>query len=385
MIRRLLTFALLVAAARPVAAQSSIFGVRGLGNPGRALSPRAWAMGGSTGLLDAESGMNPASLGELRTMTALYLIAPQWRSATTTAGSSSLTDTQFPYFLLGGRVATSPVALSIGFSNYTSRNFRATALGTEDIRGVPVEVRDTLSSSGGIDDLRAAGSYHVSDHLTLGVGVHLLTGVNRMTEARVFSDTAYLGYRQQAELSFHGWGFSAGAIMRPSSRLLVGLLLRKDTRAAVKRDSARSFDVALPLTVGAGANLQVSREVSTSAQLLYRTWSAANSDLRAQGGNGAGNTIEASWGLEWTPDARRPWTRPLRVGVRYGQLPFLIGADQPREFGVSVGSGFRFAAQRGGVDVALERVWRKAGSQLSEHTLQLIIGISVRPAFTSEF
>ena len=385
MLRRFLALALLAALVRPAAAQSSVFGIRGLGNPGRALSPRAWATGGSLGLVDAESGLNPATLGDLQTLTAVYLIAPQWRSVSLPAGSSSLRDTQFPYFMVASGFRDSPVALGVGFSNYASRNFRAIVTGTEDIRGVPVEVRDTLFSTGGIADLRGAGSYRVNDKLTLGVGLHVLTGENRMTQSRVFSDTAYLGYRQRAELSFHGWGLSAGATLRPSSRLTVGLLLRKDTKASVKQDSLGSYDVGLPLTLGVGASLRVSRTLVTSAQVIRRGWSSADRDLRAQGGDGAHNTLEASGGLEWTPNPQRPWARPLRVGFRYGRLPFLVGVTQPREYGISLGTGFRFAAQRGGVDLALERVWRSAGSQFSERALQLIIGISVRPSLTSAF
>ena len=95
--RRLLVLALSIVAAQPVAAQSSIFGIRGLGYPGRGISPRAWAMGGSTGLLDGESGQNPASIGGLTTMAASFLVAPQFRSTETPAGTASPRETQFPF------------------------------------------------------------------------------------------------------------------------------------------------------------------------------------------------------------------------------------------------------------------------------------------------
>ena len=45
---------------------------------------------------------------------------------------------------------------------------------------------------------------------------------------------------------------------------------------------------------------------------------------------------------------------------------------------MSLGSGARFAAQRAGLDVALERVWRSAGDY-SESAWVLSVGVSVRP------
>jgi hypothetical protein len=51
---------------------------------------------------------------------------------------------------------------------------------------------------------------------------------------------------------------------------------------------------------------------------------------------------------------------------------------QGHEFGVSAGSGLRFAQQRAGVDLALEHVWRSEGPY-SERGFILSLGITVRP------
>ena len=80
---------------------------------------------------------------------------------------------------------------------------------------------------------------------------------------------------------------------------------------------------------------------------------------------------------------RRTTQFPLRIGVRYGTLPFLIGEDatvQPHEFALSVGTGARFARQKGGIDISLERVWRSAsGTDISERGWLLYTGFSIRP------
>ena len=76
---------------------------------------------------------------------------------------------------------------------------------------------------------------------------------------------------------------------------------------------------------------------------------------------------------------RQRFGRPLRLGVRYGTLPFLLGTgEQPKEFGISAGTGIRFAQQRAGVDLGLEHVWRSAGA-FKERTFLLNLGVTVRP------
>jgi hypothetical protein len=113
---------------------------------------------------------------------------------------------------------------------------------------------------------------------------------------------------------------------------------------------------------------------------LVRTWSAANSDLLALGGNGSLNTIEVAAGGEYTSDLRRPYRRPIRFGARYARLPFLLapGGEQGHEFSVSVGSGMRFAQQRAGIDLAVEHVWRSEDAY-SENGFIASVGVSVRP------
>jgi hypothetical protein len=56
-------FVLLAALPGVADAQSSQFGVRGLGFPGRGLAVRAAGSSGAFGLFDPESSLNPAALG----------------------------------------------------------------------------------------------------------------------------------------------------------------------------------------------------------------------------------------------------------------------------------------------------------------------------------
>src|SRR5260221_141141 len=93
-VHRLLLALALVAG--PAAAQSSEFGVRGLGIPLRPISVRAGGTGGAFGLFDAESGLNPASIALVGYVTASFQTVQAWRRSETPAGSASVQDNRFP-------------------------------------------------------------------------------------------------------------------------------------------------------------------------------------------------------------------------------------------------------------------------------------------------
>jgi hypothetical protein len=362
-----------------VGAQSSQFGVRGLGFPGRALAVRAIGTGGAFGLFDPESSQNPAALASVVNLTSVFTITQSFRKAENPAGSARLRDTRFPQLMVAGAVRGIPAAVGFSFSNYTSRDFTLATSETIDLRGIPVNVSDTLSSRGGLNDFRIAGSYRFGTQWAVGGGFHIISGSNRLTSTRIFDDPQYLSSRQQSELSFAGVGLSVGVTRQFGPNFAVSALARSDGHVNLDRDSARVGTIDLPYTLGLGLRWRPSSKLDVAGQTLVRTWSAANSDLLALGGMGAQNTVEAAVGAEYTSDPRRPYRRPIRIGARYATLPFpLVPGRHGREFGVSAGSGVRFAQQRAGVDLAIEHVWRSEGAY-SENGFILSLGILVRP------
>jgi hypothetical protein len=375
---------LLVGVAPAAQAQGSIFGVRGLGLPGRGASTHAWGMGGALALFDFESAQNPAALASTRTMSIGIQLVPERRSVDTPAGSDNQNDAQFPLFSVAGPLHGGRIGLGITFSNYASRDFQIVSAHDEIIRGATVTVTDTLTSRGGLNDIAVGASYVLNNRLDVGLALHAITGVNRIDQVRVFSDTSYLASQQSGELSYEGFGLSVGGVFRVSPVLRLAAVARSDTRANAQQDSTGSADTDLPITLGAGIQFVAARNLALAGQVMYRGWSTANDDLLAQGGGGAKSTIEFNGGVEYLHDARRPWNLPLRLGVRYAQVPFLLEgvSDQPRELGITIGSGLRFAGQRGGLDVALERTWRSAGSAYKERGWLFVVGMSVRPALS---
>jgi hypothetical protein len=138
--------------------------------------------------------------------------------------------------------------------------------------------------------------------------------------------------------------------------------------------------VDLPITLGAALQWWPTAKLRLGGQVLRHNWSSANSDIIANGGVGAVNTVEASAGLELIHNPRRPDRRPIRLGFRYAQLPFpLATGATAREYGVSLGSGYSFAADRAVIDFSVERAWRRQDSQFSEHAWVVTAGVTVRP------
>jgi hypothetical protein len=380
-VRRFALIALLVGAPVAAAAQSSQFDVRGLGIPGREQSARAMGSGGAFSLFDPQSSLSPAALAYLPAMTATFTVLTDYRSSTNPGGTVSLRDAHFPQFAIGGPIPHVPLSVGISYSNYTTRDYSLVFPATVILRDVPVGVNDTIESRGGINDFRLAVTYRLSRKWAVGAAAHIITGSNRLNVSRVFSDTTYKPSRQRAELSYAGFGMSLGLLGQLTRSLSVSLLARSDGHVSIQEDSLPNEQrVDLPITVGGGLQWRPTAKLQLAGQVLARNWSTANDDIIANGGVGAVNTVEAAGGIEYIPNPRRPGRNPLRLGFRYAKLPFPLaaGADS-KEYGVSVGTGHTFSADRAGLDLALERTWRRQDDSYNERAWLVTVGVTIRP------
>ena len=361
-------------------AQSSIFGVRGLGFPGRPITPRSRATGGSFTLFDAESDFNPAAIATQTAVTAGFVLAPTRRRWESPGGNQSLRETRFPLMYVGGPIPGTRVGLNISIGSYADRDFRLASTGVESVRGQDVEVFDTLSSLGGLSEVRLASGILLGSKTGIGAGFYFITGSSRLDARRHFADSNFIAIRQTAELSYHGIGFSLGLTHQLTPDIKLAAMVRSDTKAKVDLDSTHIFDVDLPYTFAGGAQLRASRRLTFALASSYKTWSGANSDLLAQGGVGARNTLELNAGGEFTRNLRRPSNLPVRLGVRYAELPFpVVPGAKPKEWSISAGTGTRFAQERGGVDITLEQAWRSEGTGYKERAFTFLLGLSIRP------
>ncbi|MEO8635457.1 MAG: hypothetical protein ABI587_09305 [Gemmatimonadales bacterium] len=373
-------FVALAVWAGPLRAQSSLFGVRGLGLPGRPLTAATRGTAGAFGLFDGESDLNPAAMAALKNVTASFVLTPSWRTWDGPAGTAKLRETRFPLMFVGGPIPGSKVGIGISIGSYADRDFTLSTSDTITLRGAPVGISDTLSSRGGLNEIRLAAGVAIGERTTIGGGVYWITGSSRIDARRAFSDSTYLSIRQTAELSYQGFGISMGILHQLSPSIQLAGLIRTDGKANIDRDSTAAFSVDLPWTIGAGVRLRASRRLNLAGQAVYRTWSGANSDLVAQGGPGARNTLEVNVGGDFIRKLRTPSKLPIRWGVRYAQLPFsVLPNGAAKEFDLSLGTGVRFAQERAAIDLALEHAWRSEGSQYKERAFTLIFGLSIRP------
>ena len=139
--RRALLVLLLASAPVAAAAQSSQFGVRGLGMPGRPLSTSAFSAGGAFGLFDPGSGLNPAAIGRQTALAAGLSVLQDFRHVDNPAGTKSLRETRFPYVSVAGPIRKYPGVLGISFSSYASRDFTLATADTIVLRDVLVPVK----------------------------------------------------------------------------------------------------------------------------------------------------------------------------------------------------------------------------------------------------
>ena len=381
MMRRLgLTALCLAAGVAPLAGQSSQFGIRGLGLPVRPLSVHSTGSGGAFGLFDYESAFNPASIGLINSALASFQTVQSWRRSESPAGTASARDNRYPAIFVAGPIGGTPIAISLSASTYTDRNFTIASEDTLIIRDLPVITADTLTSTGGVSDLRAGIAWRRSRTINFGLGFHLLTGSNRIVSRRHFSDTAYSQAQERFTMSYLGAGISAGLLAKLGKVVTLSGMVRADNRLHVERDREKVGSTRLPLTVSGGARFQVGEKLQLASSATYRTWSRGDEDVVAQGGVGATNTTEFSFGLEYIGDPRHPARRPLRLGVYHAELPFPLTRGQDlTETGISLGTSVRFVGDRAGFDFALAEIWRNGGSGFKERATLLTVGITVRP------
>jgi hypothetical protein len=366
---------LLLVATGDLAAQVSVYGIRGLGFPGRALNARTRALGGGLAVLDPGSLINPATVASYRSITVQMVAESDFRGySVDTVSARGLSSTRFPLGQLTGPVANTPFSFALGYAQYTDRSYDLQGTDTITLRGQQVGFDERTTSRGGMADIRAALAYRLGTRLRLGVGAHMLTGSAKLTLSRVFSDPAYQRYRIESEETLRGYGLSVGAVWLPASPLVIGLSVRTDTKATVDVDSVRLGTVDLPVTVVGGFQLTPRRAVRWSASAAWRSWSSASADLDGR----AFDTWELGTGIELGATDAGGSGFPLRVGVRYATLPFSANDQQPHELDVAFGLGVAMAGGRGLVDLALERAMRR-GAGASENAWQFLWTVTIRP------
>lgn len=373
-----LTF-LTTATSVPLAAQASVYGVLGIGFPGRAVSIHSRGQGGGLDALDPRSAVNPAAIvfnGRL-TVSGTTETTSRWYEVSGVT-AEGLRDTRFPLAMIAGQIQTSPISFGVGYALYAERSFDIQTSDTVTLRDTDVVVTDRLRSDGGITDLRFALAWALSERVQVGGAFHLLSGSTREQLQREFDSPDYAPVVQRGDVDYSGTGVSLGLMVTPSRRLRIGLAARRDGTLDVSDPLLPVPELQLPWSLTAGWTFVPFRLLRWSASASWRSWAAADSDPAAGLIHQVFDTWEVGTGVEIGGSDVGITRIPLRLGFRYAQLPFSPTTEQPRELDFSVGTALAFAANRAIIDAAVERVIRDGGGAV-ERAWQVSLGLTVRP------
>lgn len=376
--RSVVRLALLVWLAPGVAAaQNSVYGISGIGFPGQPLSVRARALGGGVGAFDPTSALNPATVAGLGRLAAGLTVGTTLRRYT--AGDTTITglrETRYPFGVFGGRITGTPVSFSLSFSTYAERTYDVTSTGTQVLRGDTLQVTDRLAADGAVTDLRGALAFRPWSPLLVGAAFHLLGGSSRLHVRRSFSSTDYLPYLEQQQLVFSGTGVSAGIVFLPTRAIELAGAVRADGRLRSRVEGEEVSSVELPVSLTVGLRLLPARALGWSTTASRRSWARAQPDLAVS--TRAFDTWEVASGIEFADREARKTAIPLRVGVRYRQLPFSNVATQPSELALTGGSGLLLSDGRAALDFSVER-FKRTGGGADERGWHFSVGVVVIP------
>ncbi len=376
--KRVIFLGLLVAVSpASLEAQNSVFGVRGVGFPGRAGGVRSLSMGGGADLFDRASALNPALAAAFGQVTVGAVSGTTFRNYTTSGvDASGLQETRFPLIFLGGGFAQTPFSWQVSFSTFAERSYDVSTSDTIVVGGTNLAVEDRRSAEGGIVDVRAAIGWRASPAVAVGGAFHFLTGSSRVTAERTFDSDEFQRFEETDALRFSGRSLSGGVLWLPNAALGFAVAGRWNSSLSIHLEEATASSVTMPASFAFGVSLGLTSQMRWMTTARRRSWSRAQDGMSAPGAR-AFDTWEVGSGLEI--GSTRPGAKfPLRLGIRYAQLPFSPTTDQPTEWNYSIGTGAPFAANRAVIDAALQR-FRRDGAGASERGWYFTVGITVTP------
>lgn len=373
-----------VAAAPAVARTQGSLGVQGFGYPPGQLSTRALATGGAIAEVDFLSPVNPAALLGLGGTALYFQSEPEFRRVRVGEEESRTTTARFPV-VSGGFVLGSRWAVGVSSSTLADRTWSTRLESLESIGDDTSTATSLYSSEGAINDLRVGVAYGASTWLRLGVGLHALSGRNRILVGRDFADARFEDFADTSTISYGGNALSAGMELRVARLAAFAASARKGGRVSATTTVGDSTigraDVPDRFGVSA-AYLGVANSV-IAVRASQDRWSS----LRGLGSSAL--RPRDTWDVGVGADVAGPRFGSrvvmLRAGGRWRDLPFaVVGPDglpsaSVGETSYSAGLGTLLAGGRGVLDLGVARVSRTADLDASERSWVLSFGLTVRP------
>lgn len=356
-VRALATVALLLAA--PVALEAqSLFGSRGLGVTTTPVDGRSAALGGLGIALPGPSAalLNPADAAEVTRRGVIVAMQPSSTEIETASGTAGVDATRFPLVQLHLPVGSRTV-LSAGYGAYLDQNWGVTSRSSEPLGEDTVTAVDRIVSSGGIAQGRFGVAYGITETLTLGASIGVLTGSTSRVARRTFEDddVGLSPFQTERSSAYNAPLAGIGVRWRPGSALRVGAALTWTGDLSIDVENGTDSETSMPLQAVAGASVHLLDDLLVALSGRWTGWSSADGlpDGPAE------DAMEIGGGIEYTgiQTARRVF--PVRLGARYGAQPFSFGGESPTESALSFGLGARLAGSEETpmalVDLAIER------------------------------
>lgn len=352
--------------------------IQGYGYPGGELSSRALGTGGSLADFDANSPINPAAL-MVGTRATVYLqYDPEFRWITAPGLNQSTVTTRFPLFMISGKIGGA--RLSLSYTSFLDRSWTNTYADTQVIGGQRVPSTVTAVSSGGIADIRAAASWTLSPKLTIGFGVHVFPGENRVLFGRAFpADSVSFGaFSNTNTFNFSGAAASFGLIATPIDHFNIGVSGRYGFSMHVHTgDSTTVGEANVPNRLSFSGAFDGIPGTILSARYGTEKWTA----MKGLGSAGMSvfDATEFAAGMETGGPKLAQVPIAVRLGYRARQLPFGVNAQQVRETEYTGGLGIPLSQGRAALDLSIARAARSANVSISETGWILSVGVSIKP------
>lgn len=364
-IRSIGAVALLATVAAGPAAAQSLFATRGLGVPVAPVDARAAALGGiGVGLLGFHTSLvNPAEMAGLTRRGVSAALQPVSTSVDVEGAEDGTSGTRFPLLAVLYPISERLV-LSVGYGGYLDQTWGVTTETELIIDGESVTVDDVFRSTGGISQLRLSAAWSFAPTFSIGVAAGLMAGNVDRVAIRSFADSVGIIRPFQERMR---WRYSApiaavGMRWDPAERLRLGAsaMMGADITAETDDENAQDHEYGAPLEVTGGASFRIS-------SLLMASAGAAWSRTPAPTGPTVGDeTVRIGGGLEYQGLRSGLRAYPVRLGVRWGQLPYRFDDEsQPTEWGAALGLGFRLGDPMDPAAVADISIERGARSGLA--------------------
>ena len=368
--RRLIFLFALALGVAPAHAQS-LFGTRGLGVPVDPIDPRARTMGNvGLGLLGFNGSMvNPAELGGVRRRGVMAVLQPFYGSEELAGGSDDIAGTRFPLIHL--MYPPRPrLVFGLGYGGFMDQTWSVFANSQQVIGGQNISVRDRVSATGALAQVRLSAAYELSSRFNLGAAFGLYTGGLEREVDRTFpTDSGGAVLREFTTRD--NWEYSAPYLVfgvrydpSASARISAALTWNGELEANGREENLADATYDMPMRVSFGASTLINSRLLANVSAQWTGWSETTNFAAPGSPSGtqvsAQPTFEVGGGLEWEQLRAGSRVFPLRAGVRYAKLPFYQQNDEPaKELTGSLGLGLRLRADDFGplavADLGLER------------------------------